>query len=582
MRVASDDQKSQTVIRPRKAPRTHGPRGACVLAAATLALGLSGCGIVRGFQDAGDSLFPEQATHLAAPGLRLVSGSYRELSVVAGAELYLLARSPKDTTGKLFSMRYGDPRPCEIPAVGRYSATREPTRRAALLPYFNENVNIGTLRFADTRCKLYEQTFAEAQLPIAETQSSVVVWAGTDLWLATPELGKQERLASAVEEVISGVFGKRYAVRSNGQLLVFDADWKGQGTFGTRVGSVVRAGRSLIYTDANGAHRIVAARGGDQRVEEVSLVEDACSLGTQDGTWVTFRSPCSGGPVVALHEPSGERFTLSFDADPRQLKLTPALNSRGQDPLKDPFWFFYVRDGGTEASRSTLFVRTPAGAEHALGAHSTLQQLRFVESATQSYGYALVDLNGETGRYIWWNPEGETRTLAQNTLWRPRRLIVDFDGTVGNLAVTSGDRLLVLAKRVLWQAYEYQDMTQQWTVLFDQFNGQTGRLAAFAGGIDALQGTPPDSPFEVPVLESIARDVGPYRTDSLNQVLSGVIYFTDFDDETATGKLAYRNLDLRFTARINDGVSDYVVAYDEVLYSIPYGKDAGIWLVAGK
>jgi hypothetical protein len=543
---------------------------------------LFGCDIVQGFQDAGDSLFPEQSTHLASPGLRLVSGGYRELGVVAGTELYLLARSPGDTTGKLFSMRYADPHPCEIPAVARYSATREPTRRAPLLYYFNENVRVGTLHFADINCKLYEQTFAEAQLPIAETESSVVVWAGKDLWLATPELGKQERLASGVEDVIAGVFGKRYAVRSDGRLSVFGFDWKLQGTFGSKVSAVVRGGRSLFYVDETGVHRIVASKGNDQRVEDESILADACSLGVQDGTWATFRSPCAGGPVIAFHEPSGDRFTLGFDADPRNLRLSPALNSPGRNPLKDAFWFFYLRSGETEESRNTLFVRTPAGVEHALGARSTLLQLRFLESANKSYGYALVDINGETGRYIWWNTDGETRTLAQNTMWRPRRIITDFDGMLGNLAVTSGDRLLVLTERVLWQAYEYQDGTKQWTVLFDQSDGQTGRLSAFSGGIDGLSATPPDSPFEVPSLESVASDVSAYRTGSLNEVLSGVIYFTDFDSETGTGKLAYRNQELRFTARVNDDVSDYVVAHDEVLYTIPYGENAGIWLVAGK
>jgi hypothetical protein len=41
-------------------------------------------------------------------------------------------------------------------------------------------------------------------------------------------------------------------------------------------------------------------------------------------------------------------------------------------------------------------------------------------------------------------------------------------------------------------------------------------------------------------------------------------------------------LELRFTARVNEGVSDYIVSDDEVLYSIPYGDDAGIWLAPGK
>lgn len=583
MKLAARDQKSQQHRPAQRA--TTGPRRARSLHALFLLLlgtTFAGCNIVQGFQDAGDSLFPQQSTHLASPGLRLASGSYRELGIVAGSELYLLARRPDDSTGQLFSMRYADPRPCVIPAVGRFSATREPTRSAVLLYYFNENVRQGTLHFADSNCNLYDQTFDDAFLPVAETETSVVVWAGKDLWLATPETGKQARLAEGVEDVIGGVFGKRSVVRSDGQLIVFGADWKSQGVFGSKVSTALRAGKSLFYADDGGVHRIVATKSDAQKVEDNLIMADACSLGMQDATWATFRSPCTGGPLIAFHEPSGDRFTLPFDADPRQLKLLPALKSRGLDPLKDPFWFFYLRSGETEETKNSLFVRTPAGAERLLGAHSTLLQLRFLESASKSHGYALVDITGETGRYLYWTPEGETHTLAQNAMWRPRRLVVDFDGTLGNLAVTSGDRLRVLTERVLWQAYEYQDGTKQWTVLFDDVDGDNGRLSAFNGSIDALQGTSPDSPFETPKLETIATNVAAQRTISLNEVLSGVIYFTDFDRQTATGKLEYRNQELRFTAHVNDGVSDYVVAHDEVLYTIPYGENAGIWLVSGK
>jgi hypothetical protein len=51
-----------------------------------LSTGGSGCDIVQGYQSAGDTLFPEQGTHLASPGLRLVRGHYSQLGVVAGSE----------------------------------------------------------------------------------------------------------------------------------------------------------------------------------------------------------------------------------------------------------------------------------------------------------------------------------------------------------------------------------------------------------------------------------------------------------------------------------------------------------------
>jgi hypothetical protein len=60
------------------------------------------------------------------------------------------------------------------------------------------------------------------------------------------------------------------------------------------------------------------------------------------------------------------------------------------------------------------------------------------------------------------------------------------------------------------------------------------------------------------------------------------MYLADFDEHSGTGRLDYRNLDLRFTAHVNDGVSDFHVIDNQVLYAVPRGKNAGIWLVAGK
>lgn len=568
----------------KRAPRDRKSSGASALVVAG-ALGLAGfgCNIVQGFQDAGDSLFPEQSTHLAAPGLRLVSGSYRGLGFATSSSLYLLARVADDDTNKLVSMRYADPHPCELPGVARFNATRSLERGLPIFGYMNENVNEGKLRFADANCKTYDLTFDNARLPLDDTAKNIVVWAGSELWLATPETGERVRVLTDVQDVFGSVFGKRFGARTAGRLAILDNDWKLQGTFGDKVGNIQRLGKSVFYADSTGIRQITASQADANRVEDRLLVSDACSLGSQDGNWVTLRSPCSGGKVVAIHEPSGQRFTLPFDADPRQLKLVPGRNSPGKDPLKDPFWFFYLRSGESEEQMNTLYVRTPAGKELSLGPHATLQKLRLVESADETHGYALVNVVGETGRYLWWNPAGETRVLTESAMWRPNRLIVDFDGAIGKLAVASGDRMNVLAERVPWPAFEYQDSTRQWTVLFHDLDANNnGKLSAFGRGIDELQAIAPNQPFALPAFSDIATNVSALRTSSLNDVLSGVIYLADMDPATATGRLEYRNLELRFTARIADDVSDYLVAHDEVLYSIPYGANAGIWLVSGK
>jgi hypothetical protein len=558
------------------------PRGGTWLVA-WVALAGSGCDLVQGYQDAGDALFPEQSTHLVAPGLRLAPGSFTELDAAAGSEVYLLARDADDATGKLISMRYADPRPCEIPGVGRYSATQEPSRSAPLISYFESDTRRGTLRFADTRCRNFSLSFEDARLPLSETEQGVVVWAGSDLWLALPENDSQTRLASDVTTVVSGVFGGRHAVVAGGRLLVFDERWHELGAFGNDVASLERAGRSLFYVDSVGVHRIVGSASESSGLASELLAKGACSLGHQGDPWVTVQSPCESGDVLAIHEPTGRSFTLPFEADASSVELVPTEASPGNDPLEDPFWFFYLRTNEAEGTENSLFARTPSGQELALGDRATLRQLRLVESESETYGYALVDVSGDTGRYIWWNEAGEIRELASDVMWRPSRLIVDFDGALGSVAVASGDRLVVLAERVPWNAFEFNDSTDQWSVLFHDVQERgAGRLSVFAGGIDALESTPSGASLQPPELTPVASNVIAYGTSSLDHVLPGVLYLTDFDLAKGTGRLEYRNLELRFTAKVNAGVGSYLVANDEILYAIPHGPDAGIWLASAK
>ena len=545
-----------------------------------------GCNIVQGFQDAGDTLFPDQKTYLAAPGVRLVPGGYHALGFAVGADIYLLARSTDDTTDGLYSMPYVDPRPCLIPGVGRYWATRSSSRHPPLLAYFSDDASRGLLHFADANCNTFDLEFDNAVLPIAETDASLVIWAGSDLWLATPELGQQVRLASDVTDVQRGAFGQGFVVRTAGNLSLFSSDWTPLGEVGKQVVSVRLAGNVIFFSDSAGVHRLSL---GSQGPTDDVLDAAGCALGMQDATWATYRAPCSGGTVFAVHAATGNQFELPFDADPQRLKLVPARGSRGADPSQDPFWFFGMRDGDSDASQGSLVVKPPSGDEFTLGAHATFQQLSLLESADETHGYALVDVASDgSGRYLWWNAERHTKELAQRVLSQPSRLIVDFDGSLGKLAVTSGDRLLVLTEGVPWPQFEYRDSTRQWTALFHdlilpgQPHGQNGQLSVFYGTLDALEGTPITAPFTAPDLQLIAPSAGVFRVAALGQVLSGVIYLADFDEQRGTGRLDYRNLDLRFTAHVSDGVSDYAVVQDQVLYAVPRGENAGIWLVSGK
>ncbi|HEX2877691.1 MAG TPA: hypothetical protein VHP33_40860 [Polyangiaceae bacterium] len=535
---------------------------------------LLGCDIVQGFQDAGTALFPQQSTHLATPALRLVEGGYRSVGLAAGKELSVLARPTEGSS--LVVMRFANPKPCEIPDVGRYVAGRNPNRAEAGIAYFHEDAILGTLHFADTSCRVFDFEIEDAHLPIGETERSVIVWAAGDLLEVEPAESKRTTLAPAVDRVITRAFSGRTLVRSEGQLEVFGSDWKSHGRFGKDVGSVIKTNAGVLYVDASGLHRLSAS--ADGKTESKPLAENVCNLGMRDDTWATFHSPCGESRLHALHEPSGKLFDLQLDAAPEYLRLVPERGS--QDPTTDPFWFVYLRN--VESSLGTFVVKGPDGAEHELGQRATLDHWSIWGSGEKTYGYALVNVQDNVGEYLHWNAQGETRSLATGVYAPANRLIVDWDGATGKLAAVSGDRLRVIAERVPSDGFEFRDASSEWTVLFHDWNGESGRLSRFSGTLDGLLATPPSAAFVAPELAEVAPSVGFYTTSSLSALLPGTVFLANYDASKGTGRLSYENAELRFNATVDNGVSSYLVTSGYLLYAIPYGRDRGIWLATGK
>ena len=539
---------------------------------------LLGCDIVQGFQDAGDALFPEQSTHLSTPALRLVEGGYKSIGLAAGRELSVLAR-PADDSGSLFVMRFANPEPCEIPDVGRYVASRNPNRTEAGIAYFHEDATQGTLHFADTSCKIFDFAVDDARLPVGETEHSVIVWAAGELLEVDPVNNVRTKLSPAVTNVITRAFSGRTLVRTEDHLEVFGSDWKSHGVFGKEVSSVIKTPAGVLYLDASGLHRL-SSRTGNQATEDELVVADACNLSMRDDTWATFYAPCSEMRLRALHESSGALYELGFDADPLFLKLVPARDGPGKNPTDDPFWFLYLRNASS--SLGTFVVRNPDGVEHEVGENATLDHWNLFESDRESHGYALVNVTDGVGDYVYWSADGETRTLAHDVYSRADRLLVDWTGNTGSLAAVSGPRLAIVAEGVPGSGAEFTDSSREWTVLLHDWQGESGRLSRFSGTLDQLTLTPVDAPFVSPDLEEVAPSVAFGTTTSMGALLPGTIFLADYDAATGTGRLSYENAELRFKANVDLGVSSYLVTADYLLYTVPYGRDRGIWLTTGK
>ncbi|HEV8550869.1 MAG TPA: hypothetical protein VGQ57_17605, partial [Polyangiaceae bacterium] len=115
---------------------------------------------------------------------------------------------------------------------------------------------------------------------------------------------------------------------------------------------------------------------------------------------------------------------------------------------------------------------------------------------------------------------------------------------------------------------------------FSDYEGNSGTLSLAAPnphlpGTDDQRG---GSPYSA---TPIARGVYVNRHGFLND-LPGFVYLTRFDEATRTGELDYSNTELGFSSIVSDGVADYEQPGSGLLYSVPFGEGAGIWLARAK
>lgn len=541
---------------------------------------LLGCNIVQGFEDAGDALFPNEKTHLDSPGLQLVSGGYRGLDIAAAIDLYLLARSsdPEDTS--LYAMQFADPKPCSIPNVARYVDGRGAFRSRILIAFFEEAVQQGTLHFADSSCKISDFSLENAFLPVDEIDRGLVIRVGEALELVDPVKRTREVLALSVDNINLYSTTEGHLVWGGGRIGIFRTDWTELGWFGEGVLGVGALGRSLFFEDAGGIHRLTAAPSG--RIDEEVIAPDGCALGSAGPSWASYASPCGEARPVVYDERTGKSTALDVDADPRLLRIYRARDAVGNDPAVDPYWFAWLRAIDYATITGTLVVRTPSGTELEIGEHAALDRFDLDDTdPTQVHGHALVDLEADLGRYLFFTPDGSVRELATGVLRRSEGLVIDYDGVAGNLALARRDQLLVVAEGVPWRGYQNADPQGRWTAIFHDFDGVHGNLSVMDGRLDPARVGSKSNPVKLP-LRPIASQVRYFGSTFLYDVLPGVGYLADHDTETDTGRLEYNNFELDFRALVSEGVSDFIVTSDGVLYAVPFGDNRGIWLVRSK
>jgi hypothetical protein len=568
-----------------------GPREVALAACASACL--FGCDVVQGFQRSGDALFPEVRTYLDVPGYRVVEGRYGWVDVITSSEPFIIARSATLGDDTLFAMRYHAPKPCAIPDAARFWTDGGFHAERTYVAYFSAN-EPEELRFSDMSCTRYALTFPTASLPHSYSASGLVVEVEHELLDVDPSTGDQRLLASDVEQVDAA----QRLVRAGGRLGVFDGNWQLVRWVGDGVTGYVSAFGSLYYEDSAGITRLtIADTDGQRTVTTTPVASDACGLTVLPETprlqLLTFYEPCAERRLMVWDTRSRRSTPFELDLDPRYLKLYAQRDDGGRPDLaSDPFFALYLTDVDPESDTGKLHVLGSDGTAFEVGERAALERSELVtptDGGDFSAGFALLDVDGETGRYVRFELAGTLSEVSPGVIRRPsenawNRLVIDVDGTLADLAEVVDGAPHVVARDVPRRRYAYLQRASYAPLYgsmawFHDVNGDTGSLSLARQN----EGGVLDDQKHEPLYEGalVAKNVHQDGHGFLYD-LPGLLYFTHWDDTTRTGRLEYSNVELGFTAVVSDGVADYVQPGTGLLYTIPSGEAAGIWLARSK
>ena len=563
---------------------------ALVLCLAAEALG---CDIVQGFQHAGDALFPPVETYLDVPGYLMTAGHFRYVDMVTSSEPFILARSATDGDDTLFAMHFDKPTPCAIPNAPSYWTGAGPEAKRTYVAFFDAS-NSGILRFSDLDCTPLDFTLEHANLPVGYSPTGLVIQVGSDLFDVDPAAGATKLLASSLEAIDS----QRHLVRANGRIGVFDTDWALVRWVGDGVVGWASAFGATFFQDNGGIQRLtITDSNGTRSATTLTLAADGCDLAILPQTphleLVAYHAPCAEQTATVWDAQTHQPATLPFAPNLGRLKLFGPSKDSHPDVATEPYFSLYLSDLDADGDLGTLHLRALDGTDFVLGSGAALERAELGTDASSndySGGFALLDVDGETGRFVHFDFDGNVSDIATGVVRRPAepawtRLVITGDDGVTDLAEVVDGQAVTVAHDVPSERYAYSNRFDgnplsgrlAW---FDELNGNVGTLSLASP--DPTSGVLDDQGHEALYRASaVAHDVY-LNGHGFMANLPGFVYFAAWDARSGTGRLDYSNEELGFSATVSEGVSDYLQPGSGLLYTIPFGSAAGIWLARGK
>jgi hypothetical protein len=547
---------------------------------------LLGCDPTRGLADTADAALPNEKRYFDGAGSQLVGGPWNRVVVdLNGDTGYHVGARRIDDEEPTFHLFGADAQTgCQVsPNAGTWLVAKSAAAPFRLVPFVEslDERGRGRLRFTTLDCQVQELAIEDAGRPYPRLyDNGYLVPTKKGYTFADPWSGTSREIAADLTSVL--VWQESALLWADGELKSFSDEFEPGYEWGNRLVAAVPIEDDFLVEDADGLHH-VTFDADSLEIHAERVLDGACHLqrsssipSDEKGGWVVLEQPCGNPKPTLLHLDGAtfetlDTFELPFEAD--------ATNARALLSGPTPVTVLYLTDVDAEGLGTAWAWHSGAEAAIQLGERALLDTV-FLEPSDSDWA-GVVQTNYQTlGGYtahdwLHFRWDGTTQVIAEHIVRNSSNgeLLVNFDGVAGDLPEFDEESYRVVAEAVPPYAGAVNSYAgERHYARVDHFDGQTGRIRL---------GTDAQDPTAWDVLAEGAQPESP----RFAWFMPALVFIEGWDPATKTGSLVAYNYDLDARTTIAERVSSFDLTsypWDGVVYTVPQGKQRGIWFSKAK
>jgi hypothetical protein len=557
---------------------------------AGLFLALLGCDPTRGLADSADAALPNEKRYFDGAGSQLMAGPWNRVVVDLDTDTqYHVGARRTDDEQPTFHLFGADARSgCQVsPNAGTWLMGKPTGAPFRLLP-FVEDLNDrgrGTLRFTTLDCEVQELAIEDAGRPSPGLYDhGYLVPTKQGYTLANPWAGESREIAAKLSRVL--LWSENVLLWADDTLKSFSAELEPGSEWGNTPVAAFGVRNAFLVEDADGLHRVTLK--DSLEIDAESVLEGACNLQRSygaswddKGVWLVLEQPC-GNPKPTIVHLDSETFEtldtieLPFEADARHARArvpSPAQD----DPM--PLQVVYLTDVDADGLGTLWSWQAGADAAVKVAERGSLNEVTLASTGGEWLGSAEINYQtiGSYDVFDWirFRADGTSEVIAERVMRNSStsELLVNFDGVAGDLPQFDEESYRVVAKAVPPSSGTVASYSgDRHYARVDHFDGTTGRLRL---GTDAK---------DLTAWDVLAEGVQP-NSPRFTWFMPALVFIEGWDPDEETGSLVAYNYDLDARTTIAERVSSFDLTsypWDGVVYTVPKGKQRGIWFSKAK